>query len=49
MTCPYCGGRPVRVLDTVHRETYTRRRRECAACGARFWTRERIAANERAA
>ena len=49
MTCPYCGGRPVRVLDTIHRETYTRRRRECVVCGARFWTRafDVAAANQR--
>ncbi len=44
MRCPWCGGEEVRVVDSRPAEqgTAIRRRRECAACGRRFTTFERI-------
>lgn len=44
MTCPYCGNREDRVLDSrASREGLAiRRRRECLACGRRFTTYEQI-------
>ena len=44
MRCPFCGKLDSRVLDTrpVEDGAVTRRRRECAECGRRFTTYERI-------
>jgi transcriptional repressor NrdR len=45
MRCPRCGERDTRVVDSRDLdETSIRRRRECAACEARFTTYERIEA-----
>jgi transcriptional repressor NrdR len=46
MRCPYCEGAETRVVDsrdTEGREAI-RRRRECAACGRRFTTYEKVEA-----
>jgi transcriptional repressor NrdR len=46
MRCPYCEGVETRVVDsrdTEGREAI-RRRRECAACGRRFTTYEKVEA-----
>jgi transcriptional repressor NrdR len=42
--CPYCGDETNRVIDSrLGREgAEIRRRRECAECGQRFTTRERV-------
>jgi len=42
--CPYCSDSSNRVIDSrLGREgTEIRRRRECAECGRRFTTRERV-------
>ena len=43
MRCPRCGERETRVVDSRDLdEASIRRRRECAACEARFTTYERI-------
>ena len=44
MRCPYCSDPTNRVIDSrLGREgTEIRRRRECAECGRRFTTRERV-------
>ncbi len=44
MKCPFCGCQDNRVLDSRPNDnnTETRRRRECASCGKRFTTYERI-------
>jgi transcriptional repressor NrdR len=44
MRCPYCGHVEDRVVDSREAQEgqATRRRRECAACGRRFTTYERI-------
>ena len=43
MRCPRCGERETRVIDSRDLdESSIRRRRECAACAARFTTNERI-------
>lgn len=46
MRCPQCGGRDTRVVDSrdLDDSTTVRRRRECAACTARFTTYERVEA-----
>jgi transcriptional repressor NrdR len=46
MRCPRCGDRESRVVDSrdLEDQATVRRRRECAACGARFTTYERIEA-----
>ena len=46
MHCPQCGERDTRVVDSrdLEDQATIRRRRECAACGARFTTYERIEA-----
>lgn len=43
MKCPHCAASATKVLDTRDSEdrSVTRRRRRCAACGARFTTYER--------
>jgi transcriptional repressor NrdR len=42
--CPFCGDEEDRVVDTrsARDGDEIRRRRECAECGSRFTTRERI-------
>ena len=44
MRCPYCSDPTNRVIDSrLGRDgTEIRRRRECAECGRRFTTRERV-------
>jgi len=44
MRCPYCKGHESRVIDSrdVREGDEIRRRRECAACGRRFTTYERV-------
>jgi transcriptional repressor NrdR len=46
MRCPQCGDRESRVVDSrdLEDQATIRRRRECAECGARFTTYERIEA-----
>ncbi len=46
MRCPQCGSRDTRVVDSrdLDESATIRRRRECAACGTRFTTYERIEA-----
>jgi transcriptional repressor NrdR len=46
MRCPQCGARDTRVVDSrdLDDSATIRRRRECAACAARFTTYERIEA-----
>ena len=48
MRCPQCGERNSQVKDSRPSEddTVVRRRRECAACGARFTTFERVQLRE---
>lgn len=40
MICPHCGSRTTTVLETRSTDETIRRRRRCAACRERFWTRE---------
>jgi transcriptional repressor NrdR len=44
MNCPYCGYQDSRVIDSRETESKEaiRRRRECASCGQRFTTYEKI-------
>ena len=44
MRCPFCAHGDTRVLDSRPTEegAAIRRRRECAACGARFTTYEKV-------
>ena len=44
MICPYCGHSDDRVVDSreVRDGSEIRRRRECAGCGRRFTTYERV-------
>jgi transcriptional repressor NrdR len=44
MRCPYCGHAEDRVVDSREAQEgqTTRRRRECAGCGRRFTTYERV-------
>ncbi len=42
MRCPYCGHTESRVIDSRDAAEGIRRRRECALCGLRFTTYERI-------
>ena len=44
MRCPYCADPTNKVIDSRlgRDETEIRRRRECAECGRRFTTRERV-------
>lgn len=46
MRCPQCGTRDTRVVDSrdLDEAATIRRRRECAACQARFTTYERVEA-----
>jgi transcriptional repressor NrdR len=46
MRCPVCGERDTRVVDSrdLDDSATIRRRRECAACSARFTTYERVEA-----
>ncbi len=46
MRCPICGERDTRVVDSrdLEESATIRRRRECAACSARFTTYERVEA-----
>jgi len=46
MRCPHCGERDTRVVDSrdLDDAATIRRRRECAACGTRFTTYERVEA-----
>ncbi len=48
MLCPFCGGPDSQVKDSRGAEEgcAIRRRRECATCGARFTTFERIQLRE---
>ncbi len=43
MNCPFCSATDSRVIDTRDAEGGIRRRRECASCGRRFTTYERVA------
>jgi transcriptional repressor NrdR len=47
MKCPFCGEDNDRVMDSRSGEggAFTRRRRECVACGRRFTTVERVETN----
>ncbi|MGI6737649.1 MAG: transcriptional regulator NrdR [Anaerovoracaceae bacterium] len=44
MRCPYCENKETKVIDSRHTEDghAIRRRRECAKCGKRFTTYEKI-------
>ncbi|MBQ6360842.1 MAG: transcriptional repressor NrdR [Lachnospiraceae bacterium] len=42
MKCPYCGDADTRVIDSRPAENSIRRRRQCAACGKRFTTYEKV-------
>ena len=44
MRCPYCGHTETRVLDSrpTDEASAIRRRRECASCGERFTTYEKV-------
>lgn len=42
MRCTYCKAQNSRVLDSREAEEAVRRRRECAKCGKRFTTYERV-------
>ncbi|MGZ4144802.1 MAG: NrdR family transcriptional regulator, partial [Actinomycetota bacterium] len=44
MRCPYCKETDDRVIDSREAEdgTAVRRRRECASCGRRYTTFERV-------
>lgn len=42
MRCPFCGYTDSRVVDSRYAEEGIRRRRECARCGLRFTTYERV-------
>ncbi len=42
MHCPYCGDTESRVIDSRDVSEAIRRRRQCASCGARFTTYERL-------
>ena len=46
MRCPQCESRDSRVVDSrdLEEAATIRRRRECATCGARFTTYERVEA-----
>jgi len=48
MRCPFCGSESTQVKDSRPAEDSTsiRRRRECAACGGRFTTFERVQLRE---
>ncbi len=48
MRCPFCGSESTQVKDSRPAEdgTSIRRRRECAACGGRFTTFERVQLRE---
>ena len=42
MKCPYCGYQETKVKDSRDFNVFVRRRRECAKCGKRFTTYERM-------
>ncbi|MCO5176033.1 MAG: transcriptional regulator NrdR [Thermomicrobiales bacterium] len=48
MKCPFCGKPDSRVVDSrdVREGESVRRRRECAVCGRRFTTYEKVEARE---
>lgn len=48
MRCPFCGGEDTQVKDSRPAEdnSSVRRRRECASCGGRFTTFERVQLRE---
>ena len=48
MRCPFCGGDDTQVKDSRPAEdnASVRRRRECASCGGRFTTFERVQLRE---
>jgi transcriptional repressor NrdR len=48
MRCPFCGAEDTQVKDSrpVDDAAVIRRRRQCAACGARFTTFERVQLRE---
>ncbi|MEO0879564.1 MAG: transcriptional regulator NrdR [Pseudomonadota bacterium] len=48
MRCPFCGSESTQVKDSRPAEDATsiRRRRECASCGGRFTTFERVQLRE---
>jgi transcriptional repressor NrdR len=48
MRCPFCGSLDTQVKDSrpADDDTAIRRRRECAACGGRFTTFERVQLRE---
>lgn len=43
MQCPYCASEDNKVIDTREAADSIRRRRQCAKCGKRYTTYERIA------
>lgn len=43
MQCPYCASEDNKVIDTREATDSIRRRRQCAKCGKRYTTYERIA------
>ncbi len=45
MVCPFCKAKDTNVIDSRETSDGIRRRRECAACGQRFTTYERLMAN----
>lgn len=44
--CPSCGSADLVVADKRNRSHYIHRRKRCESCGARFTTRETLAAAE---
>ncbi|MCH8236173.1 MAG: transcriptional repressor NrdR [Chloroflexi bacterium] len=42
MHCPFCGHNDSKVIDSRESPDGVRRRRECAGCGLRFTTYERV-------
>ncbi len=45
MVCPFCKAKDTNVIDSRETSDGIRRRRECAVCGQRFTTYERLMAN----
>lgn len=40
MFCPSCGNKETTVLETINQPKATIRRKKCAECGTKFFTRE---------
>lgn len=40
MNCPFCNSRKTHIVDSRHRDSDIRRRRECLECEQRFTTVE---------